>query len=121
MTATPRAFDEETGTWIWLGRWQRTALPVYPPALILNPDVGFAGESCRPSARLERHELVGRRRRVSGSDAARSNLGRANADRSEEHTSELQSLMRNSYAVFSLKKKKTNPKHRCRRRIDSQA
>src|SRR3546814_108554 len=28
--------------------------------------------------------------------------------RSEEHTSELQSLMRNSYAVFSLKKKKTH-------------
>src|SRR3546814_1669057 len=27
------------------------------------------------------------------------------ASRSEEHTSELQSLMRNSYAVFSLKKK----------------
>src|SRR3546814_4875906 len=27
-------------------------------------------------------------------------------ERSEEHTSELQSLMRNSYAVFSLKKKK---------------
>src|SRR3546814_3847843 len=40
--------------------------------------------------------------------------------RSEEHTSELQSLMRISYAVFCLKKKKTNkhnqikktPKHR---------
>src|SRR3546814_9855406 len=29
-------------------------------------------------------------------------------NRSEEHTSELQSLMRNSYAVFCLKKKKTN-------------
>src|SRR3546814_6292370 len=28
--------------------------------------------------------------------------------RSEEHTSELQSLMRNSYAVFCLKKKKHN-------------
>src|SRR3546814_7642167 len=28
------------------------------------------------------------------------------ADRSEEHTSELQSLMRNQYAVFCLKKKK---------------
>src|SRR3546814_5578544 len=28
--------------------------------------------------------------------------------RSEEHTSELQSLMRNSYAVFCLKKKNTN-------------
>src|SRR3546814_9695372 len=32
--------------------------------------------------------------------------------RSEEHTSELQSLMRNSYAVFCLKqKKKTNKSH----------
>src|SRR3546814_9469372 len=30
------------------------------------------------------------------------------ADRSEEHTSELQSLMRISYAVFCLKKKKTH-------------
>src|SRR3546814_9702728 len=30
------------------------------------------------------------------------------ASRSEEHTSELQSLMRISYAVFCLKKKKTN-------------
>src|SRR3546814_7012261 len=29
-----------------------------------------------------------------------------NRHRSEEHTSELQSLMRNSYAVFCLKKKK---------------
>src|SRR3546814_7209510 len=31
---------------------------------------------------------------------------RQNGDRSEEHTSELQSLMRISYAVFCLKKKK---------------
>src|SRR3546814_8100939 len=30
------------------------------------------------------------------------------ADRSEEHTSELQSLMRISYAVFCLKKKKND-------------
>src|SRR3546814_6255205 len=30
--------------------------------------------------------------------------------RSEEHTSELQSLMRNSYAVFCLKKKKRQQK-----------
>src|SRR3546814_5802451 len=29
--------------------------------------------------------------------------------RSEEHTSELQSLMRNSYAVFCLKKQKVKP------------
>src|SRR3546814_1290780 len=32
--------------------------------------------------------------------------------RSEEHTSELQSLMRISYAVFCLKKKKNNNKQR---------
>src|SRR3546814_4931998 len=32
--------------------------------------------------------------------------------RSEEHTSELQSLMRNSYAVFCLKKKKKKHKHK---------
>src|SRR3546814_8737917 len=31
--------------------------------------------------------------------------------RSEEHTSELQSLMRTSYAVFCLKKKKTHHHH----------
>src|SRR3546814_3983328 len=33
------------------------------------------------------------------------------AERSEEHTSELQSLMRISYAVFCLKKKKTTTRH----------
>src|SRR3546814_12665498 len=32
--------------------------------------------------------------------------------RSEEHTSELQSLMRISYAVFCLKKKKKNKTHK---------
>src|SRR3546814_10374665 len=33
-------------------------------------------------------------------------IARAAVDRSEEHTSELQSLMRNSYAVFCLNTKK---------------
>src|SRR3546814_1782767 len=36
--------------------------------------------------------------------------GRVRQSRSEEHTSELQSLMRNSYAVFCLKKKKERQK-----------
>src|SRR3546814_8770139 len=40
-------------------------------------------------------------------EAAREVGGR----RSEEHTSELQSLMRISYAVFCLKKKKKNKNH----------
>src|SRR3546814_2311646 len=35
----------------------------------------------------------------------------ARTDRSEEHTSELQSLMRISYAVFCLKKNKNNATH----------
>src|SRR3546814_4146087 len=37
-----------------------------------------------------------------------SHFGREEHIRSEEHTSELQSLMRISYAVFCLKKKKNN-------------
>src|SRR3546814_9032324 len=43
-----------------------------------------------------------RRRTPSGREAC--------VGRSEEHTSELQSLMRNSYAVFCLKKKNTTHK-----------
>src|SRR3546814_4958845 len=55
---------------------------------------------CRPCARQPSGEQcrvreVRRRGRLCGADA-----------RSEEHTSELQSLMRISYAVFCLKKKK---------------
>src|SRR3546814_7094456 len=38
--------------------------------------------------------------------------------RSEEHTSELQSLMRISYAVFCLKKKKTKAKQKQKHTID---
>src|SRR3546814_4084919 len=37
-------------------------------------------------------------------------LGNRRKPRSEEHTSELQSLMRNSYAVFCLKKKQQTTK-----------
>src|SRR3546814_3723812 len=46
-----------------------------------------------------------------GLAAVDSNLhGQTKARRSEEHTSELQSLMRISYAVFCLKKKKKHNK-----------
>src|SRR3546814_8418301 len=57
--------------------------------------------------------------RPSGSSAQPSGMGwpvlaaditLPRATRSEEHTSELQSLMRISYAVFCLKKKKQNKK-----------
>src|SRR3546814_10898523 len=49
----------------------------------------------------------GRRRRPCRIRAGRGGGGMAARLRSEEHTSELQSLMRISYAVFCLKKKKT--------------
>src|SRR3546814_3922460 len=48
-----------------------------------------------------------------GQCAFGADLSRGSVDachRSEEHTSELQSLMRISYAVFCLKKKKTKPR-----------
>src|SRR3546814_9685754 len=43
---------------------------------------------------------------VVGDGPARADLAARHPDRSEEHTAELQSLMRISYAVFCLKKKK---------------
>src|SRR3546814_2133098 len=67
-----------------------------------EPDAVFASkglfgiEEC-----LQRSEIERRERTVPGI------VGRDDAARSEEHTSELQSLMRISYAVFCLKKKKT--------------
>src|SRR3546814_10129729 len=41
-------------------------------------------------------------------------------NRSEEHTSELQSLMRTSYAVFCLKKKNYNSQNRLKIKITNQ-
>src|SRR3546814_4768334 len=50
----------------------------------------------------------GIRKPQSSSRSDRSHPDRARTSRSEEHTSELQSLMRISYAVFCLKKKNTH-------------
>src|SRR3546814_3685188 len=51
------------------------------------------------------------RLRMRGGRRAWHEMPRSMVGRSEEHTSELQSLMRISYAVFCLKKKKTYRKH----------
>src|SRR3546814_7739876 len=54
---------------------------------------------------------AGEPERIGHASIARPNRGScpyARRARSEEHTSELQSLMRNSYAVFCLKKKNKN-------------
>src|SRR3546814_2803398 len=66
----------------------------------------------RPADRLFRnlrrpHSLPWRRALRCRPDQG-SCVGRGSEGRSEEHTSELQSLMRTSYAVFCLKNKKTD-------------
>src|SRR3546814_2512631 len=55
-------------------------------------------------------EIAGRERR--GPAPGHLARGSGEAARSEEHTSELQSLMRISYAVFCLKKKKKQMKQK---------
>src|SRR3546814_6924901 len=55
------------------------------------------------------------RPRVEAAEAGRAGLRALVGHRSEEHTSELQSLMRNSYAVFCLKKKHKDNEHQIRR------
>src|SRR3546814_10646992 len=59
-------------------------------------------------ARLDRRHLL-----VAGVDRGAHDAGRdvVTRARSEEHTSELQSLMRISYAVFCLKKKNITTQH----------
>src|SRR3546814_1478881 len=64
-----------------------------------------------------RHVRHARRRRARLGDGDRRHAHRRPAApdhrlRSEEHTSELQSLMRISYAVFCLKKKTNHTRHR---------
>src|SRR3546814_6783893 len=86
---------------------------------LLGSDIVMAFDECPPAgvdakragASMERSMRWAARSRA-GFDAGEEHAARA---RSEEHTSELQSLMRNSYAVFCLKKKKTNKEHHTRR------
>src|SRR3546814_5537721 len=105
---------------------QTCALPIYPRARVdhgagmdarlqrrrrieqrgdlRERDVGIGGNQCRAgmALRIVRAHDHGRSRRF-GQLVAVTRVGQ---ERSEEHTSELQSLMRISYAVFCLKNKK---------------
>src|SRR3546814_4645579 len=64
-----------------------------------------AGFACVAEGDPQSDPGAGRRIRLSAQGSAAA-ADRAVPGRSEEHTSELQSLMRISYAVFCLKKKK---------------
>src|SRR3546814_2101490 len=79
----------------WSGRWNPgprrsggRSMAIVPPGAAVSP--ADSGCGCRD---------VGHARHVVRGDV------QVRRDRSEEHTSELQSLMRISYAVFCLKKK----------------
>src|SRR3546814_8464476 len=67
------------------------------PALGAEPSDGCHTRACRGTTRQSR----------ASAPACPRSPGPTRNNRSEEHTSELQSLMRISYAVFCLKKKKT--------------
>src|SRR3546814_2011858 len=62
---------------------------------------GISGPACSGASRSVCSAVGGRMVGIAAASAARK------ASRSEEHTSELQSLMRISYAVFCLKKQNT--------------
>src|SRR3546814_7910612 len=75
-----------------------------------------------PRPHPQRRAAGGRRRgrRRAGRERGRRKPGRAGKRRrSEEHTSELQSLMRISYAVFCLKKKKDDSKRANKRNYNN--
>src|SRR3546814_1216839 len=72
-------------------------------------DGGVARADIDP-ARVERVGEPARARYVARPHGRRQPVRRVVGERSEEHTSELQSLMRISYAVFCLKKKKKKNK-----------
>src|SRR3546814_7234035 len=85
------------------------------------PTLFRSGWRYRPSRRSSRADLRRRRqgarppgphvRAIAQQEGARSGPEERPVGRSEEHTSELQSLMRISYAVFCLKKKTTTTKN----------
>src|SRR3546814_9191223 len=71
-----------------------------PPLFASLVGVGPANERHRPSRADDRIDAIRTSMRPDFPASPRQRYG----GRSEEHTSELQSLMRNSYAVFCLKK-----------------
>src|SRR3546814_6559836 len=76
----------------------------------LRRDAGAALQQAVEARRHDRARLVRRQARTHGMRPPAQGAQREGG-RSEEHTSELQSLMRISYAVFCLKKKKNEQNH----------
>src|SRR3546814_4809793 len=86
---------------------------LFPYTTLFRSAVGL-GDYGRPAGFMERQVRrwtgqweASRTHEVAEIDELARRLTKGVPGRSEEHTSELQSLMRISYAVFCLKKKKT--------------
>src|SRR3546814_3214655 len=88
--------------------WLRPASAITSPSVLSR----FSGANATAAGNRASYSLRQTKRRSNGT-RARANPSKPGATkaavRSEEHTSELQSLMRNSYAVFCLKKKEQQP------------
>src|SRR3546814_2545099 len=84
---------------------------LFPYTTLFRSD-GLAGDADRnrPGSRGRASE-VRTTRTVAGHRLTRWQVRQPPSERSEEHTSELQSLMRISYAVFCLKKKNHTAKY----------
>src|SRR3546814_8088285 len=86
----------------------------HPPPACPCPRHGHHGPrrlgtgNSRSAGRVRHRASPARRERARAGCQTRQQLHRQRHPRSEEHTSELQSLMRISYAVFCLKKKTQN-------------
>src|SRR3546814_4785320 len=90
------------------GAGQVARLLLWALCVRLTVSVLWSAAAPVPSRKPDwRAQFLGRRRWIPKISSRRSTA----VCRSEEHTSELQSLMRISYAVFCLKKKKTNKNH----------
>src|SRR3546814_1315308 len=88
-------------SWCWCQAWRRSGRRSSATSRI-----AIFARASRRRLRLATATIPTARRNVPMTGADMS--ARPIAGRSEEHTSELQSLMRISYAVFCLKKKKNN-------------
>src|SRR3546814_3712322 len=93
----------------WMNNWAPSALA--RESMRLMPDIvdsaSSAGRNTVRSISSGVEPVYGSETKMKGGDTSgKASSGSRTAARSEEHTSELQSLMRISYAVFCLKKKK---------------
>src|SRR3546814_8537285 len=89
---------------------QRAAAAKNPYRVGVGVSVGEARPAQQAVEHFARAETAGKRQRLNaehvlfGENQLDARRPRHGVERSEEHTSELQSLMRRSYAVFCLKK-----------------